>query len=164
MPSPVDGVEVYRSVRAHEVMLNEATAAQERSVLAPLLTLNGGAAAAFVTLLGAKGPVALDLAWARAAVVVWMVGLLLAAFAGWAAAARQSALNRAHRLMREEVELALFPDIAEVVVVPEPAGGRPTARGSARKGAKLWGRAHLVLWLSSAGAFVGGGVLALLSV
>ena len=36
-----DPTEAYKAIRAHELMLNEAAAAQERSVIPPLLTLNG---------------------------------------------------------------------------------------------------------------------------
>ena len=154
----------YRSVPTHEVVLNEATAAQERAVHAPLLTLNGGAAAAFVTLLGAKGPVSLHLAWASAAVVAWMVGLLLASGAGWAAAKRQSRINKAHRLLREELELALFPGLADLVVVPESTEGRASERGKARKEADRWASRHTALWLLSTVVFGVGAVLALVAV
>ena len=89
LPSEPDPSEVYIAVRAHELMLNEATAAQERTVVPPLLTLNGGAAVAFLTLLGALGEDAqfsVEVTLAAWAIGAWMVGLLLAATAQWAAA------------------------------------------------------------------------------
>ncbi len=159
-----NSADMYTAIRAHEVMLNEATAAQERSVIAPLLTLNGGAAAAFLTLLGAKGSLSFDLTWARLAIVAWTVGLLLAALAGWAAAARQTSLNKAHRLMREQVELTVFGSLAELVALPEPNEGRPVARENAREAAGRWARAYSGLWLSSAAVFAAGGIVAMLSV
>ena len=99
-------------------MLNQAAAAQERSVIPPLLALNGGAAAAFLTLLGAVKTMprsSVNVTVARWAVVAWVVGLLLAASAAWAAASRQHSLNKAFRLMREQVEGTLFPELADVV-------------------------------------------------
>lgn len=155
---------MYTAVRAHEVMLNEATAAQERSVIPPLLTLNGGAAAAFLTLLGAKGSLSFDLRWARLAIVAWMVGLLLAAFAGWAAASRQTLTSKAHRLMREQVEADLFGELAEVVALPEPKEGRDKARANAREAGRRRAVAYKGLWLASAGVFVAGGIVAMLAV
>lgn len=113
-----DPTEVYKAIRAHELMLNEAAAAQERSVIPPLLTLNGGAAVAFLTLLGAvkdNASFTVDVTVARWAVAAWVVGLLLAAIAAWAAASRQASLNQAFRLMREHVEGTLFPELADVV-------------------------------------------------
>lgn len=120
-----DPAEVYKAVRAHELMLNEAAAAQERSIVPPLLTLNGGAAVAFLTLLGALGKdtasLKVDFEWATGAVGTWMAGLLLAAAAGLAAASRQKHINKGFRLMREQVEFTVFDDeLAQIVVPPRP--------------------------------------------
>lgn len=106
-PTP-DPADVYQAVRAHEVMLNEATSALERAVVAPLIALNGGAAVAFLALLGALNDDALltaNLGSAKAAAVwSWAAGLLPAGVALLCASKQQSAINKAHRLMREQVE------------------------------------------------------------
>lgn len=120
-----DPAEVYKAVRAHELMLNEAAAAQERSIVPPLLTLNGGAAVAFLTLLGALGKdtasLKVDLEWAMGAIGTWMAGLLLAAAAGSAAASRQKQINKGFRLMREQIEFEVFDhELAQIVVPPSP--------------------------------------------
>lgn len=163
-----DSTEVYKAIRAHELMLNEAAAAQERSVIPPLLTLNGGAAAAFLTLLGAvkdNASFTVDVTKAQVAVAAWVVGLLLAAIAAWAAASRQTSLNKAFRLMREQVEDTLFPDLADVVApgscTPEE---RNDARTEARKAAEHWARAYRFFWMASAFLFVIGGFVALVAV
>lgn len=160
--------DAYRAVRAHELMLNEASSALERAVVAPLLTLNGGAAVAFLTLLGALGRDAqlnVDVAVARVAIGHWMLGLLVAAVAASVSASRQASLNRAHRLMREEVEEVLFPRLAAVIAPETLAPGirdrrRVEARDKARSAALL----HRVLWMGSALAFLIGGALAMFAV
>jgi hypothetical protein len=149
-------------------MLNEAAAAQERSVIPPLLTLNGGAAAAFLTLLGAVGDktsFTVDVIVAGWAVAAWVVGLLLAASAAWAAASRQASLNKAFRLMREQVETTLFPELADVVA---PGTFTPTerndARTKARDAAGHWALAYRLFWMGSALLFAIGGIVALAAV
>ena len=62
-------LEVYKAVRAHELMLDQATAAFEHAAIAPLLLINGGGAVAFLTLLGAtadpsKSHVSISTGWA----------------------------------------------------------------------------------------------------
>jgi hypothetical protein len=163
-----DPTEVYKAIRAHELMLNEAAAAQERSVIPPLLTLNGGAAAAFLTLLGAvKGNASftVDVTRGQVAVGLWVVGLLLAVSAAWAAASRQASLNQAFRLMREQVEGTLFPELADVVA---PGGCEPKegndARTKARNAAKHWARVYRFSWMASAVLFAVGGFFALIAI
>ena len=163
-----DPTEVYKAIRAHELMLNEAAAAQERSVIPPLLTLNGGAAAAFLTLLGAvkdNASFTVDVPVARWAVAAWVAGLLLAASAAWAAASRQASLNEAFRLMREQVEGTLFPELADVVApgtfTPKE---RNDARTKARNAAGNWARAYKFSWMASALLFATGGIVALVAV
>lgn len=163
-----DPTEVYKAIRAHELMLNEAEAAQGRSVIPPLLTLNGGAAAAFLTLLGAvkdNASVTVDVTVARWAVGAWVAGLLLAASAAWAAASRQASLNKAYRLMREQVEGTLFPELADVVapgtLTPKE---RNDARTKARNAAGHWARAYQFSWMASALLFAIGGIVALVAV
>ena len=46
-------VEIFNAVKEHELELNRATAAFEHAALRPGIILNGGAAVAFLTLLGA---------------------------------------------------------------------------------------------------------------
>lgn len=92
-----DPSEVYQAVRAHEVMLNEATSALERGVLMPLITLNGGAAAAFLTLLGAldkDARLVSQVDVAGQAILAWAAGLLLAA---WQCSAHPSTSPRSTR-------------------------------------------------------------------
>lgn len=163
-----DPTEVYKAIRAHELMLNEAAAAQERSVIPPLLTLNGGAAAAFLTLLGAVNDNAsftIDVTLARWAVAAWVAGLLLAASAAWAAASRQASVNKAFRLMREEVEGTLFPKLADVVA---PGTFTPRERNDARtkvrNAAGHWALAYKFSWMASALLFAIGDIVALAAV
>jgi hypothetical protein len=109
--------EAYEAVRAHELMLNEATSALERGRLTPLLTLNGGAIVAFLTLLGALSRQGartdVELVAAGIAIGLWAIGLFMAAVAAWLATRHQAEVNRGHRVMRERVE-------AEVVDQPVP--------------------------------------------
>jgi hypothetical protein len=163
-----DPTEVYKAIRAHELMLNEAAAAQERSVIPPLLTLNGGAAAAFLTLLGAvkdNASFTVDVTVARCAVAAWVLGLLLAAIAAWAAASRQASLNQAFRLMREHVEGTLFPELADIVAprrcIPKE---RNDARTKARNAAEHWAHLYRFSWMASALLFAIGGIVALVAV
>jgi hypothetical protein len=167
-PREPDPTEVYKAVRAHELMLNEAAAAQQRSVIPPPLTLNGGAAAAFLTLLGAiqnNASFTVDVTVARWSVAAWVVGLLLAASAARAAASSQASLNKAFRLMREQVEAALFPHLADVVA---PEASAPTernhARTKARVAARRWAHAYQYCWIASALLFATGGIVALVAV
>lgn len=119
-------IEVYKAVRAHEVMLNQAASAFEHAVIARLVALNGGAAAAFLTLLGAlsksSGPRSYQPWFAGGAVVVWSVGLLIASLAARYGFKRQQKLNEAFRIMREEIETKVSPELAQIVkVLPERA-------------------------------------------
>jgi hypothetical protein len=161
--------EVYKAVRAHELMLNEATAAQERTVVPLLLTLNGGASVAYLTLLGAlgsdSGSLSIALVWAQIAVVAWMLGLLLAAGAGWAATKRQALLNKAHRLMREQVEAEIDEKLAGIVAPEElTPQARKDEREAARADGETWARRYVQAWIASAGVFVVGALLALIAV
>ena len=100
----------YKALREHELALNDATAEFERAALQPLLLLNGGAAVAFVALLGAiweKTNSRISLPLAIAAVGVWVVGLLLAAFAMIAGYLRQREFEIRARIEREIAEARL---------------------------------------------------------
>ena len=149
-------------------MLNEASSGLERAVVPPLLTLNGGAAVAFLTLLGALGEDArlnVDVAWARGSIASWVLGLLLAATAASASASRQASINKAFRLMREEVEDMLFPELAAVIAAGEVSSDtRAAGRADARKKAEMAALAYRLLWMTSVLAFVVGGCLAVVAV
>jgi hypothetical protein len=161
-----DPVEAYKAVREHELMLNEATSRFEHAMLAPLAILNGGAAVAFLTLMGAmlgkesgRKP---DLNWALGAAAAWVAGLLAAAVAVRCGAGRQRAVSIEYRAGRQDVEAELFPGVAHMIAadVPEPPLGARTWGDHAnrlRKGLN-W------LWLVSLLLFVAGGLLAGLSV
>lgn len=113
-------IEIYKAVRAHEVMLNQAASAFEHAVYTRLAALNGGAAAAFVTLLGTQikstGGQLVSIAPAVIAVAAWLLGLLAASLAAVFGFGRQRAINHGYRLMREEVERMLGQGtVAEIV-------------------------------------------------
>jgi hypothetical protein len=121
--------EAYKAVRAHELTLNEAKAALERAVLAPLIALNGGAIVAFLTLLGALSGknstlnvnTTLAAVAIAAAILVWASGLIFAALAVVWASREQGQINKGYRLMRELVEAKIVaPDVAQIIVPPAP--------------------------------------------
>lgn len=123
----------YEAVRAHELMLNESVSRFEHARLAPLITLNGAAVIAFLTLLGAllgkasgRRP---DLLLSGLAVGAWVVGLVAAALAIAAAARQQTAISAAHRLLREALEAALIQhDVARILQGAPPAVEDPPPR------------------------------------
>ncbi len=113
-------IEIYKAVRAHEVMLNQAVSAFEHAVYTRLAALNGGAAAAFVTLLGTQlkshDHQLINVGPAVVAVLAWLSGLLAASLAALFGFRRQRAINHSYRLMRQEVERNLGEGIlAEIV-------------------------------------------------
>ena len=119
--------EAYKAVRAHELTLNEAKAALERAVLAPLIALNGGAIVAFLTLLGALSGknstlnfnTTLAAVAIAAAILVWASGLIFAAWAVVWASRQQGQINKGYRLMRELVEAKIVaPDVAQIIAPP----------------------------------------------
>ncbi|MGZ4286143.1 MAG: hypothetical protein ACXVHB_18495 [Solirubrobacteraceae bacterium] len=127
-------IAAYDAVRAHELMLNEAVSRFEHARLAPLITLNGGAVVAFLTLLGAllgkdsgRHP---DLWLSGLAVGAWVVGLVAGALAVSAAASQQTAISAAHRLLREGLEDALVDNEnrAELLRGPKPTPSPPSPR------------------------------------
>ena len=166
-PGTNPDIEIYKAVRAHEVMLNQAVSAFEHATYTRLAALNGGAAAAFITLLGTLlkpdgkqtvQPVNRTLA--AIAVGLWLLGLLAASIATLCGFERQRTLNVGYRLKREEIEH---------VIDRNSATGGPSQRvsdiikyGTPKKDkALLWFRAALLL---SAGLFVAGAIPALLAV
>ena len=112
--------EVYKAVRAHELMLNEATSKFEHASLTPLVTLNGGAIVAFLTLLGADADIAWQRTVAGVAIAVWGVGLLAATFAVHYAQDQQRAISKGHRLMRQQVEGVFFGKVVTDITRPPP--------------------------------------------
>jgi hypothetical protein len=122
-PAP-DTLELYKAVRAHELMLNEAASAYEHAVITRLAALNGAAAGTFLTLLGVllktNGSQNVDTPFAAGAVVVWSIGLLAASYAAWHGLRLQRSINQAHRIMREGLEHYLWPDVAPFVRPPQP--------------------------------------------
>lgn len=116
-------LETLKALRAHELMLNEATSAFEHAAIAPLLVINGGGAVAFLTLLGAvadkqkSGSVHIVTGWALAATAAWGLGLVAAACAASLGYRAQRGFSKAHRLRRDAAEQRLLvgSNIAEVV-------------------------------------------------
>jgi hypothetical protein len=74
---------------AMEYQMIQATAAFEHAALRPLFFLNGGAAAGFTALYGALQPGPGSAYFFRLAIITWVVGLLLASTAAFAAAYSQ---------------------------------------------------------------------------
>ena len=176
MPNPpADPTAAYSAVREHELVLNEAAAAMERAVIPPLLTLNGGAAAAFLTLLGALGTesdLRANIWWAGGAVVAWLAGLVSAAFGFQAAKNQQKHVNTGYRLMREMLERKVFgPALADLIErQPEKGEEQPSEREKrdqrvkANDSAKKSGEQFQLWWQSSVFFFAAGGLLALLAI
>jgi len=120
------GIEVYRSIRAHELMLNQATSAYEHATVGPLIVINGGAAIAYLTLVGALSKSAQGLAvsaiYALAAVVLWGLGLVSAQFMVGFGLTEQRAWARRERLNRQRVEFHLLQTDAQLQQILIPHG------------------------------------------
>jgi hypothetical protein len=166
MSSAEPWAEVYKAVRAHELMLNQAASQFEHAFLAPLIVLNGGAVVAFLTLLGADANLAWDKNLAAAAIIAWGIGLVLAAFAVRFALELQRQTNIGFRLMRQELEEEFFGDKLVRITRPPPLDDaddeatRPGAGKSARTAGR-WMRGTRAL---SVLAFGIGALLALVAV
>ena len=164
-------IEAYNAVRAHELMLNQATAAFEHAAIAPLLLINGGGAVAFLTLLGATADkdaeLRITLGWAVGGIAAWSAGLIVTAGAATFGLLNQRAFSKAHRLRREVAEQTLLGET--------PMGGalRPDGysreewdktRRQERDRADAFGKKYgVTLWVSIA-CFVAGAMCAALSV
>jgi hypothetical protein len=123
-------LDAYAAVRAHELMLNEATSKLEHAELAPLIVLNGGALVAFLTLVGAllgkDSGWRPELAFAGIAIVAWGFGLVAAAFASHYTLKQQAKISAAHRMMREGIEHAVYSeDFANLLAGPTPDETEP---------------------------------------
>lgn len=100
-------LEKYKLDRQHELELNRATAAYEHATLRTLMVLNGGAAAAFLTLLGAvwsSGPRP-SFAFVVLAILAWSLGMMVTALATKQAYEGQQGYSKAYRLRRQAEEL-----------------------------------------------------------
>lgn len=106
------GVEVYKAMRAHEIMLNQATSTYEHATVAPLILVNGGAAVAYLTLAGALSRNSIGLvlpaAWAVAALTCWGLGLVFAQMMVGYGLREQRSWARRERMKRQRVEWILL--------------------------------------------------------
>jgi hypothetical protein len=157
--------EAYKAVRAHELMLNQATAAFEHAVLAPLVLLNGGAIVAYLTLLGtlADNRPGLTVAqWllSAAAVLGWAVGLRAAVTAARHGFLSQRNFSIAHRLRREELEKVLFPPTMTVILT----AGSGKSRENLEKEAVDERTKFEEDWQKSVTIFIAGAVIALIAI
>lgn len=120
-------IAVYEAQRAHELELNRATAAFEHAVLSPLFLLNGGAAVAFLTLLGAASANDSTLAvnpWAAGlAASTWSAGLVAATWAARAGYESQRAFTQSVKQRRRLIEYALVKQAADFVDALKPLAG-----------------------------------------
>ncbi len=120
MPTDDRILAVYEAVRAHERQLNTATAAFEHAVIAPLFLLNGGAAVAFLTLVGSLSDPDSRLDIVReevvGAVLSWGVGLGLAAAASWFGLRAQQGYAVGERIRRGAVEAAVLDGVTPLSV------------------------------------------------
>ena len=100
-------IEIYKALRAHELELNRATAAFEHAALRHTTLLNGGALVAFLTLLGAiwKDDNVPSLEQVGLAILLWSVGLFMAALATVFAYRSQRMFSIRARKKREAFEV-----------------------------------------------------------
>jgi hypothetical protein len=104
-------LERYKADREHELELNKATAAYEHAWIRAATALNGGAAAAFVTLLGVVWKTGEHpWPWAVAALLSWAMGLLVISAATNKALQAQVRYADGLRLWRETEEVRRFKD------------------------------------------------------
>jgi hypothetical protein len=107
-------------------MLNEATSAYEHAVVAPLIVINGGAAIAYLTLLGARSKadagLIVPVGWAVAALACWGLGLATAQVMISFGLAEQRTWSKMHRLKRQRVEQHLLRGDRELrdALYPDP--------------------------------------------
>jgi hypothetical protein len=168
-PAPDSSIEVYKAIRAHELMLNQATSQFEHAAAAPLVLLNGGAAVAYLTLLGAvsdpqTSKLALAAPWAVTALVAWALGLITAQAAVTFGLASQRAYSKAQRMKREDVERHLLehqPALLGVIALrpPDPCA-REKERNRGKRNANRLDAARLI----SSVCFLAGVVFAAVSI
>ena len=129
-------LEWYKLQREHEIELNKATLTYELELAKLLVLLNGGAAGAFLTLIGTvwkegRHP---SLVWLAVAILSWLIGLLVAALTIHKAYEIQRDYSTAYRLRRQLEELRR---VEELGVKPDDLGiFRPRA---VTQPVKQWG-------------------------
>jgi hypothetical protein len=158
-------LEVYKAWRNHELVLNRARATFEHAVLSPLYLLNGGAAAAFLTLLGAasSGDSRLNVStgWAAGAAFAWTVGLLFATFATYSGYRAQRGFSKGVRLQREQIEESLFAtERSAGAKLPAPAKSTEYEG----KVARVWQKRYISGIVSSGCSFAVGAAAAASSI
>ena len=136
---------LYGGQRQHELELNRVSAGLELALVSPTLLLNGAAAVAFLTLLGAASAsdsrLQLDVSRVRLAIAIWCLGLLVAAFAVGAAHRSQRQFTMAVRARRVLYEGALLNGrsaLAHVRPKPNESEDPDTLRASGSKWQKAW--------------------------
>lgn len=154
----------YQQDRIHETELERATNAYELAFFRGLFILNGGSAAAFVTV--AAG----NLAAARmhpvltaSALVIWIVGLAVAALAGWEAYSAQHAFTRILRTRNTALALRLHGRHDPIVLLSRASDTEASLMSSAarrqRQADDRWDRARRIGSVSTL-LFVAGVALA----
>ena len=100
----------YAHDREHELKLNRATAAYEQATLRVLLALNGGSAAAFITLFGvlAEADGAPGQTATLVAISPWGAGLICAGVAAMNGRKMQGLYAAAYRHRRTAIERAMI--------------------------------------------------------
>ena len=111
-------LEKYKLDRKHELELNRATAAYEHATLRTFMVLNGGAAVAFLTLLGAvwnsdSRPIFVLVIMAIGS---WSVGMVLTAVATKRAYKGQQGYATAYHLRRQAEEVRRLGGDAETLL------------------------------------------------
>lgn len=166
-------IAIYEAQRSQELELNRATAAFEHAVLSPLFLLNGGAAVAFLTLLGAASAgdsrLQVNLPTTVVAVAVWAFGLLAATAATWWGYLSQRSFTMAvkERRLIMEHDLKAGKGLARTSLT-SPKGTREPAEldepGRLRAKGQEQQKTYLAMTATSAGLFVLGVVFAAASV
>jgi hypothetical protein len=121
-------MKIYDAVRAHELELNRAAIQFEHAILSPLFLLNGGAAVAFLTLVGAasgtESSLEIDATVAGLACALWAIGLGAAALATYLGFQSQRRYTRVERLRRQAVERVILASDQELVETVAPDSAR----------------------------------------
>lgn len=111
----------YGYDREHELELNKFTHNLEVEQLKLLILLNGGAATALLAF--ADGPVAANaVAWLLLPVLLWLIGLVVAAWATLTMREAQSAFSKFYRHRRNATEWRLLADAFRQRGVALPLG------------------------------------------
>src|SRR5690242_3601708 len=106
--APEFDLEFYNAHRAHEAVLNNATAAYEQSLLRLILVMNAASLGGFATLLvsESKGTPTISFSYypAKCAFYVWGAGILLAFIATCMGYLSQRQFMQAYRFRRQAIE------------------------------------------------------------